>query len=51
MNVLMNEIWPKEKRLTVGVLSHNEIARKFFQSVGYKEYSLELEIKSDGRDL
>jgi hypothetical protein len=49
MNVLMNEIWPKEKRLTVEVLSHNEFARRFFQSVGYREYSLELEIKPEER--
>jgi ribosomal protein S18 acetylase RimI-like enzyme len=49
MNVLMNEIWPKEKRLTVEVLSHNQVARRFFQSVGYREYSLELEIKPEER--
>ncbi len=51
MTILMNDIWPKEKRLTVGVLSHNEIARKFFEAVGYKEYSLELEIKPGERNL
>jgi ribosomal protein S18 acetylase RimI-like enzyme len=51
MNILRTDIWPKEKRLTVEVLSHNEVARKFFQSVGYKDYSLELEIKPEERNL
>jgi ribosomal protein S18 acetylase RimI-like enzyme len=51
MNILMTEIWPKEKRLTVEVLSHNEIARKFFQAIGYKEYCLELEIKPEEKNL
>ncbi len=51
MYILKTDIWPKEKRLTVEVLSHNDVARKFFQSVGYKEYCLELEIKPEERNL
>lgn len=51
MNLLKTDIWPKENRLTVEVLSHNEVARKFFQSVRYKEYCLELEIKPEERNL
>jgi ribosomal protein S18 acetylase RimI-like enzyme len=51
INILINEIWPKEKRLTVEVLCHNEVARKFYQSVGYKEYCLELEMKPEERNL
>lgn len=51
INMLKNEIWPKEKRLTVEVLSQNEVARKFYLSVGYKEYCLELEIKPEERNL
>lgn len=51
MKILNNKIWPKEKRLTVEVLCHNKIARKFYQSVGYKEYCLELEIKPEARNL
>ena len=51
MNILNREIWPKEKRLTVEVLSHNEVARKFYESIGYKEYCLELEIKPEERNL
>ena len=50
MNILNNDIWPKGKRLTVEVLSHNDIARKFYQSVGYKEYCLELEMKPEERN-
>ena len=51
MIILKTNIWPNEKRLTVEVLSHNEVARKFFQSVGYKEYCIELEIKPEERNL
>ena len=50
MGVLNQEIWPRDKRLTVEVLSHNSIARKFYESVGYKEYCLELEIKPEDRN-
>ena len=51
MNLLKTDIWPKEKRLTVEVLCHNEGARRFFQSVGYKEYCLELEMKPEEKNL
>jgi len=51
MNILNRDIWPKEKRLTVEVLCQNDIARKFYQSAGYKEYCLALEIKPEQRNL
>lgn len=51
MSILNREIWPKEKRLTVEVLCHNDIARGFYQSAGYKEYCLELEMKPEARKL
>ena len=44
IRVLKEEIWPKKKRLTVGVLWHNDVGRAFWQAVGYKAYSLDLEI-------
>lgn len=49
MEILMKEIWPQEKRLTVGVLSDNEAAYSFYKSLGFKEYSIELEIKTENR--
>jgi ribosomal protein S18 acetylase RimI-like enzyme len=49
MKILMKEVWPREKRLTVEVLSSNEAAFLFYKSVGYKECSLELEIKAEER--
>ena len=36
METLMKEIWPEEKRLTVGVLIDNEAAFSFYKSVGLK---------------
>ena len=49
MQILMNEYWSKEKRLTVEVLSDNITAYAFYKSVGYRDYSLELEIKPGER--
>jgi predicted acetyltransferase len=45
VEILRSEIWPKQKRLTVGVLVGNTAAITFWRSVGYKDYSLTLEIR------
>jgi predicted acetyltransferase len=42
--ILRSKIWPKNKRLTVEVLVQNAAAVAFWRSVGYKDYSLALEI-------
>jgi len=47
MRVLVDNIWPKDKRLTVEVLWNNKPAVEFWKSVGYEERSLTLEISSD----
>ena len=44
MEILMNEVLSKNKRLTVEVLCGNEAAISFYKSVGFKEYCLELEV-------
>ncbi len=44
MDILRSQIWPKNKRLTVEVLAHNTGAIAFWRAVGYKDYSLALEI-------
>jgi ribosomal protein S18 acetylase RimI-like enzyme len=44
MEFLRADIWRKGKRLTVDVLLHNKSAIEFWRSVGYKDYSLRLEI-------
>jgi len=41
---LQQEIWPPDKRLTVEVLVGNQAARGFYEAVGFREYSVELEI-------
>ena len=51
MEILMKEVWPEGKRLAVGVLSDNEAAFSFYKSIGFKEYSIELEIKAENRNL
>ncbi len=46
MRILFDDIWPKDKRLTVEVLWKNKPAVEFWKSVGYEEHSLALEIPS-----
>ena len=50
IRILKEEIWPKDKRLTVGVLVGNEVALAFYKSVGFKDYALELEILTSERN-
>jgi ribosomal protein S18 acetylase RimI-like enzyme len=44
MHLLRSEIWPKTKRLIVEVLVVNTAAVAFWRAVGYRDYSLRLEI-------
>ena len=44
VQILRSQIWPKDKRLTVEVLTANKRAVKFWRSVGYSDYALRLEI-------
>lgn len=46
MEILRSKVWPANKRLTVEVLVKNEAAVAFWRGVGYKDYSLGLEIMS-----
>lgn len=42
--ILRNRVWPPTKRLTVEVLTGNAAAAAFWRSVGFRDYSLMLEI-------
>jgi len=44
VRLLLSQIWPINKRLTVEVLVANEPAIAFWHAVGYKDYALTLEI-------
>jgi predicted acetyltransferase len=44
MEILRSKIWPKNKRLTVEVLISNIAATAFWRAMGYRDYSLMLEI-------
>jgi GNAT superfamily N-acetyltransferase len=44
MTVLRGQLWPRDRRLTVEVLTANAPAVAFWRSVGYRDYSLTLEI-------
>lgn len=45
--ILRAKIWPKDKRLTVEALIHNQTAIAFWRAMGYQDYSLKLEIMPD----
>lgn len=47
LEFLRAKIWPRDKRLTVEALVHNQAGIEFWHSVGYRDYSLKLEIASD----
>lgn len=42
--LLRREIWPKDVRLTVSALGANPGSVAFYRSVGYRDYSVTLEI-------
>jgi ribosomal protein S18 acetylase RimI-like enzyme len=44
VEILQGRLWPRDKRLTVEVLTANGPAVAFWRSVGYKDYCLTLEI-------
>src|SRR5678816_2235232 len=47
VEILRSEIWPKAKRLIVDVLVGNQRAVAFWRKVGFTDYCLTLEIRSD----
>src|SRR5206468_1188880 len=48
LEILRSQVWPKTKRLTVAALVANTPAVAFWRAMGYRDYSLELEITPDG---
>ena len=47
VGILRERVWPRQKRLTVEVLTANTRAVQFWRSVGYEDYCLTLEIMPD----
>lgn len=44
MQLLLADVWPANKRLTVSVLTSNTAAIAFWRAVGYSDYCLTLEM-------
>jgi len=44
MALLRENVWPSQKRLTVEVLCQNSPGLQFWRAMGYRDYSLTLEI-------
>lgn len=47
VTILRSKLWPLGKRYTVEVLTANSPAVEFWRSLGYRDYSLMLEITPD----
>jgi GNAT superfamily N-acetyltransferase len=44
VSILNQYVWPRQKRLTVEVLCRNSAGVRFWRAMGYKDYSLCLEV-------
>ncbi|MEW6754660.1 MAG: GNAT family N-acetyltransferase [Candidatus Latescibacterota bacterium] len=44
VGILRSQVWPPHKRLTVEVLTVNAAALAFWRAVGFRDYSLTLEV-------
>lgn len=49
MRILREEIWPHDKRITVGVLQSNREAIAFYKAIGFQPYAMEMEIPARGK--
>ena len=47
MGILRDHVWPSDKRLSVEVLWNNAPAIAFWKALGFREYSLALEIVTE----
>ena len=45
IEILKEKVWPKDKRITVGVLCSNKVGHTFWKAVGFKDYAIELEMQ------
>jgi predicted acetyltransferase len=48
IRILVSLVWPKDKRLTVEVLTRNHAGVAFWRAAGFQDYSLTLEILPSG---
>ncbi|MBZ0292882.1 MAG: GNAT family N-acetyltransferase [Anaerolineae bacterium] len=44
IDLLRREIWPRDARITLEVLTHNERAYQFWKALGFTEYAITLEL-------
>jgi len=51
IQLLISEIWPKDKRITVDVLCYNQAGIAFWRAVGFTDYCLTLEREADKKPL
>jgi GNAT superfamily N-acetyltransferase len=49
LDILRHDLWPRGKRLTVEVLTANTRAVAFWRAMGYRDYSLTLEIMPESQ--
>jgi predicted acetyltransferase len=45
IKMLLSDIFPCEKRVTVDVLINNQIGHEFWKAMGFKDYTITLEVR------
>ncbi|MCE5230021.1 GNAT family N-acetyltransferase [bacterium] len=48
IEILRRQVWPPDKRVTLEVLSNNTAAAAFWRAVGFRDYSLTMELLPGG---
>ena len=49
LHILLREVWPRDRRLTVEALTANPAAVAFWQAAGFRAYALTLELPAGER--
>lgn len=49
IDLLLNDIWPPEARVTLEVLVHNQRGYAFWKALGFSEYAVTLEMERSSR--
>ena len=48
MQLLLTDIWPADRRITLDVLVHNQRGQAFWHALGFQDYAITLEMLREG---
>jgi ribosomal protein S18 acetylase RimI-like enzyme len=50
MQLLLTDIWPVDRRITLEVLVHNQRGQAFWHALGFQDYAITLEMLREGNE-